>query len=72
VGRELATMNAEEQEQLHAQIKALQTDLAFRTREVAILRSALESIASVSYMALYASESVRAGEEITKNNPNIQ
>ena len=65
-------MNAEEQEQLYAQIKALQTDLAFRTREVSVLRSALESIASVSYLALYASESVRAGEEIRKTNPNIQ
>jgi hypothetical protein len=65
-------MNAEEQERLHAQIKSLQTDIAFRTREVAILRSALESIASVSYMAFYASESLRAGEEIRKTNPNIQ
>lgn len=65
-------MNAEEQEQIYAQIKALQTDLAFRTREVAILRFALESIESVSYMALYASESLRAGEEITKNKPKIQ
>lgn len=65
-------MNAEEQERLHAQIKELQTDLAFRIREIALLRSALESIASVSYLALYASESIRAGEEITKTNPNIQ
>jgi predicted DNA-binding protein len=65
-------MSAEEQERLHAQIKTLQTDLAFRIREVAILRSALESIESVSYMALYASESLRAGEEIRKTNPNIQ
>jgi hypothetical protein len=65
-------MITEDTEHLHAKIKELQTDLAFRIREIALLRSALESIQSVSYLALYASESIRAGEEIRKTNPKLQ